>query len=62
MPTHAVMEPYSGSVPRPDVSVSVARWGDEETWGGSSWSAVHVPTQIVAYVSFERGSSPMTSR
>jgi hypothetical protein len=44
LPTHAVMEPYSGSVPRPDVSLSVARLGGRGDMGRSRRLSVPGPT------------------
>jgi hypothetical protein len=45
-------EPYN--TPRSDCIVLVKRWGDGVRWGWSAWRAIHQPTQITAYVSFDR--------
>jgi hypothetical protein len=40
--------------PRSDCVVLVKRWGDDVRWAWSAWRAVHQPTQITSYVSFDR--------
>ena len=40
--------------PRTDCLVLVKRAGDGVTWAVTAWRAIHQPTQITAYVSFDR--------